>query len=170
MKLSIVAAMSENRVIGRGTEIPWRMRDDQKAVRALTMGHCLIMGRKTWDTIRRPLPGRTSIVLTRDPDFRSGHDDVLVARDFDTALALAEAHGEEEAFAFGGEAVYALALERADDLYLTTVHAQVEGDAFFPAFDLRDDAWELVSETRHEADERNEYAFTTRHYARKARP
>ncbi len=166
MKLSIVAAMSENRVIGSGPEIPWRVRDDQKAVRALTMGHCLIMGRKTWDTIRRPLPGRTSIVLTRNPDFRSQHDDVLVARDFDAALALAEQRGDDEAFAFGGEAVYALALERADTLYLTTVHAQVEGDAFFPAFDEHDGAWVLEAETYHPADDRNEYAFTTRRYER----
>jgi len=164
MKLSIVAAMSENRVIGRGADIPWRLADDQKAVRALTMGHCLIMGRKTWDTIRRPLPGRTSIVLTRDRRFEPPADGVLVAHDFDEALALARARGEDEAFAFGGEDVYALALDRADDLYLTTVHAVVEGDAFFPDFDAG--AWRLVSETRHEADERNEHAFTVRHYVR----
>ena len=164
MKLSIVAAMSENRVIGRGDEIPWRLRDDQKAVRALTMGHCLVMGRKTWDTIRRPLPGRRSIVVTRNEAFESGFDEVPVAHGFDEALEIARAAGEEEVFAFGGEAIYALALERADVLHLTTVHAEVEGDARFPSFDPAD--WELVSETRHEADERNEHAFTTRVYQR----
>jgi len=164
MKLSIVAAMSENRVIGRGPEIPWRQRDDQKALRKLTMGHCLIMGRKTWDTIRRPLPGRTSIVMTRDASFESGHDDVLVAHDFETALALAQQRGDDEAFVFGGEALYALALPRADVLYLTTVHAQIEGDAFFPEFD--EASWKLVSETRHEADDRNEHAWTARRYER----
>lgn len=168
MKLSIVAAMSENRVIGRGSEIPWRVADDQKAVRALTMGHCLIMGRKTWDTIGRPLPGRISIVLTRDPGFAAAHDDVLVAHDFEAALALARQRGDDEAFAFGGEDVYAMALERADAIHLTTVHAEVEGDAFFPEFD--ESAWHLVSETRHEADARNEYAFTTRHYERAREP
>jgi dihydrofolate reductase len=167
MKLSIVAAMSENRVIGRGPEIPWRVRDDQKAVRELTRGHCLVMGRKTWDTIRRPLPGRTSIVLTRDLRFDPGHPDVLVAHDFDAALAMAHARGDDEVFAFGGEAIYALALGRADTLHLTTVHVEVEGDAFFPDFDANE--WELESESYHEADERNEHAFTTRIYRRKPR-
>lgn len=167
MKLSIVAAMSENRVIGRGAEIPWRVRDDQKAIRELTMGHCLLMGRRTWDTIRRPLPGRTSIVLTRDPGFRAGHPKVLVAHDFDAALALAAERGESEVFAFGGEAIYALALERADTLHLTTIHAVVEGDAFFPVFDER--AWKLVSESHHDADARNEYAYSVRRYERDRR-
>ena len=152
--------MSENRVIGRGGEIPWRAPDDQKAVRSLTMGHCLLMGRKTWDTIRRPLPGRRTIVLTRDPSFDPDHDEVLVARSFDEALALAREQGEKEAFAFGGEAIYEAALARADTLHLTTIHAEVEGDAFFPEFEAGE--WTCREESHHPADDRNEYAFTTR--------
>ena len=164
MKLSIVVAMSENRAIGRGSEIPWRLRDDQQAVKQLTMGHCLIMGRKTWDSIGRALPGRTSIVITRDEAFRVASNDVVVVRDFEAALAAATARGDEEAFVFGGEAIYALALPRADRLYLTRVHARVEGDVFFPDFDHS--GWKLAEAIRHDADERNEHAFTRERWER----
>ena len=144
MKLSIVAAMSENRVIGRGSEIPWRLRDEQRAVRDLTMGHCLIMGRKTWDSIGRALPGRTSIVVTRN--LALDLENVAVVHDFDAALDLARKlsreGGSSEVFAFGGQAIYQLALERADRLYLTRVHAEIEGDVFFPEFD--ESTWKLV--------------------------
>ncbi len=164
MKLSITAAVSENGVIGRGAKIPWRLRDEQRAVRELTLGHCLIMGRKTWDSIGRPLPGRTSIVMTRDRSFSIEAEGIVVVHDFDSALEAARARGDDEAFAFGGEAIYALALPRADTLHLTRVHATVEGDAFFPDFD--ESEWKLVDESRHEANERNEYAFTTQRYER----
>lgn len=164
MLISIVAAMSENRVIGRGAEIPWRLGDEQRAVRELTMGHCLIMGRKTWDTIERALPGRTSIVVTRNPSFEIDLEDVVVANDFDTAIEIARVRGDDEAFVFGGEALYSLALERADRLYLTTVHAHIEGDVLFPSFDPA--RWKQVEEVRHEADDRNEYAYTTARYER----
>ena len=155
--------MSENRVIGRGSAIPWRLRDEQQAVRDLTMGHCLIMGRKTWDSIGRALAGRTSVIVTRNKSLVVDLEDVAWVHDFDAALDLAR-EGEEEAFAFGGEAIYALALPRADRLYLTRVHANVEGDTFFPQFD--ESEWKLVAETLHEADDRNEHAFTMCHYQR----
>lgn len=164
MKLSIVAALSENRVIGRGDEIPWRLRDDQRAVKQLTLGHCLIMGRKTWDSIGRALPGRTSIVITRDAAFRVESQDVIVVRDFDAAVEAARARGDDEAFVFGGEAIYALALPRADRLYLTRVHARVDGDVFFPELDAP--AWKRVEAIRHEADARNEHAFTRERWER----
>jgi len=164
VKLSIVAALSENRVIGRGAEIPWRLRDEQQAVKKLTMGHCLVMGRKTWDSIGRPLPGRTSIVITRDPSFAVDFEEVVVVRDFDAAVAAARESGDDEAFVFGGAAIYGLALPRADVLYLTRVHATIEGDTFFPEFD--EAAWKLVGEERHEADARNEHAFTIQRYER----
>ena len=164
MKLSIVVAMSENRVIGRRSAIPWRLRDDQRAVKQLTMGHCLIMGRKTWDSIGRALPGRTSIVITRDGAFRVHSKDVVVVHDFDAAVAAANARGDDEAFVFGGEAIYALALPRADRLYLTRVHAQVEGDVFFPELDGR--GWKLVEAIHHEADEHNEHPFTRERWER----
>ena len=164
MLISVVAAMSENRVIGRRGEIPWRLRDEQRSVRELTMGHCLIMGRKTWDSLGRALPGRTSIVVTRNPRFSLALENVFVANDFEAALQIARKQGDDEAFVFGGETLYALGLPQADRLYLTTVHVETQGDSFFPAFDAS--AWRLVDETRHEADERNEYAYTVARYER----
>ena len=164
MKLSVVAAVSENRVIGRAGGIPWRLRDEQQAVKSLTTGHCLVMGRKTWESIGRPLPDRTSIVITRQHGYSIPFESVLVVGDFDAALAAAEALGHEQVFVFGGAAIYELALPQATSLYLTCVHTEVEGDALFPEFD--ESAWHLVSETRHAADSRNEYPFTMRCYER----
>ena len=164
MKLSIVAAVSENQVIGRDAGIPWRLRDEQLALRDLTMGHCLIMGRRTWDTIGRPLPGRTSIVMTRDPGFVVDAEGVVVVRNFEAALDAARECDDDEAFVFGGEAIYALALPGADTLYLTRVHTELAGDAFFPDFDASQ--WKLEHEVRHEADDRNEHAFTIQRYER----
>jgi dihydrofolate reductase len=115
------------------------------------------MGRKTYESIGRPLPERTSIVITRDPDYAAAPG-VIVVPDFEAAVAAARERGEREAFVFGGEAIYALALPRADRLYLTRVHARVEGDAFFPALD--EGRWKLVHEEHHAADERHLHAFT----------
>ncbi len=160
MKVSVIAAVSENGVIGRDNAIPWHLPADLKRFKRLTTGHPLIMGRKTLESIGRPLPDRTSIVLTRDDGYRP--DGVLVARDLDEALALAA--GADEVFVIGGEAVYATALARADRLYLTKVHAEIAGDAHFPPVDLSQ--WALVEEQRHEPDERHRYAFTFRMYER----
>lgn len=173
MKLSLVAAVSENGVIGSGGAIPWKLRDEQQAVKALTVGHCLIMGRKTWESIGRPLPERTSIVITRQPEFVVPFDSVIVVSDFDAALAAAEELADDEAFVFGGAEIYELALPRADRVYLTCVHVELEGDVMFPDFD--ESEWHLVSEAPHEADARNEHPFTMRCYeraraARTARP
>jgi dihydrofolate reductase len=164
VKLSLVAALSENRVIGRDGQIPWKLRDDQQALKSLTTGHCVVMGRKTWESIGRPLPGRTSIVVTRQPAYSVPFESVQVVGDFDAALAAAKALGCEQLFVLGGAAFYELALPRADSLHLTRVHAEVEGDVLFPEFD--ESAWRVVSETRHEPDSRNEYPFTIQHYER----
>ncbi len=163
MRLSVLAALSENRVIGNQGRLPWRLPDEMRRVKQLSMGHCLLMGRKTFESIGRSLPGRTTIVITRNPDF--AHKDVVVARDLDAAITTAEKRGDDEAFVFGGETIYQLALPQADRLYLTRIHAEFEGDAFFPDFDERE--WALVSETRHPADENHTYAFTFQWYERR---
>lgn len=154
MKISLLVAMAENRAIGRDGRLPWHLSADLKRFKKLTLGHVVIMGRKTFESIGRPLPRRRSIVLSRDPDY--------VARGAETAgsldEALARAAGEDEVFIVGGSQVFAEALPRADRLYLTRVHAEVEGDVFFPELDP--DAWELLSEERHEADGRHDYAFS----------
>lgn len=161
-----MAAISENRVIGRGAEIPWKLRDEQQALKKLTMGHCLIMGRRTWESIGRPLPGRTSIVVTRQSDYQTGHgDEVVVVGSLEEAVVAAEHIGDDEAFVFGGAGLYEEALARADHLYLTRVHAEIEGDVYFPEFD--EAQWRITNETSHEADARNEHAFTMRRYERR---
>ena len=163
MKLSIFVALSENNVIGRDGGLPWRLPDELKYLKRTTMGHTLLMGRKTYDSIGRPLPGRTSIVVSRNPDY-APHPDVIVVKSFERGVELAAERGASELFAFGGESIYAAALPQADRLYLTRVHAQIDGDAFFPEFDLTQ--WKLVEETPHAVDERHAYAYTHEVYER----
>jgi dihydrofolate reductase len=156
MRLSLIAAVAENGIIGRGKDLPWHLPLDLKRFRNLTMGHHLLMGRKTFESIGRALPGRTTVVLTRSafqPPPR-----VLKARSLKEAIEIARAAGEEEAFVVGGEEVYRVALSLADRLYLTRVHAVVEGDTFFPPLEL--DAWRLLSSERHEPGEENSHALS----------
>jgi len=161
MKIVLLAAMSENRVIGRENRIPWHLPADLKRFKATTTGHHLIMGRRTFESIPgKPLPGRTSIVLTRRPEYRP--QGVLVAHTLDEALGLCA--GDEEVFVIGGEEIYRLALPRADEIQLTVVHATIEGDARFPKIEERQ--WSLVEDQRHEADERHEHAYSFRRYCR----
>jgi len=160
MKISLVAAMAENRVIGRDNDIPWHLPEDLRRFKARTHGHWVIMGRRTFESLGKPLPGRTTIVLTSRADFRP--EGVRVAASLDEALDMAA--DQDEVFVLGGEAVYAEALPRADSLYLTIVHAEVEGDTRFPPFDPAE--WEVTEETRHDPDERHAHAFTFRTYER----
>ena len=157
MRLSILVAISNNGVIGRKGRLPWRLPDELKYVKRTTMGHTLLMGRKTYESIGRPLPGRTSIVLSRDPGY-APHPEVLVAASLEQGLEVARQRGESETFVFGGETVYAAALVDADRLYLTRVNCEIEGDARFPDFNAEE--WKLVSEETHERDDRHQYAFT----------
>lgn len=163
MKLSILVAISENGAIGRDGSLPWRLPDELKYVKKTTMGHTLLMGRKTYESVGRPLPGRTSIVVSRNPDYNP-HPEVIVVPSFDAGLEAASERGESEVFVFGGESIYAEALPQADRLYLTRVHAQVDGDAWFPAFDPAD--WKLVHETPHAQDDRHPHAYTHQTYER----
>ena len=154
MTLSCIVAVSENGVIGRDNGLPWKLSADLRRFKQLTTGHAIIMGRKTFDSIGRPLPNRTSIVMTRDHDYAP--PGVMVVHSLDEAVAAC--HDQEEAFVIGGEAVFREALPRTERLYLTRVHASVEGDAYFPEPDLTD--WKLVQQERHLEDDKNNYAFT----------
>ncbi len=147
IRLCLVVAMARNGVIGRDGDLPWRIAGDLRHFKALTMGKPMIMGRKTFQSIGRPLPGRTNIVVTRDASF--GADGIVVANGFDAARAAAEkiarADGEDEIMVVGGGEIYAAALPAAARIYLTDVYLDVEGDARFPAFDRapwREDARE----------------------------
>jgi len=159
MRVSLVVAISENGVIGAGGAIPWRLPDDQQIFKRLTLGHCILMGRKTHESIGRLLPGRTTIVLSRTPDYAV--EGARVATDIESALEMAVALGEDELFVVGGERVYEGTLPRADRLYLTRVHAEVEGDVQMP--DLDDPAelgFERMTSESHDRDARNEHAFS----------
>jgi dihydrofolate reductase len=166
MILSLVAAVAENGVIGRDGRLPWRLSADLRRFRALTTGHPIIMGRRTWDSIGRPLPGRTSIVVTRQTRFDTPHPEVHIVHSFDEALEAATKApgGESQSFVIGGAEVYAAALPYATRLYLTRVLAEVEGDARFPPLDWLE--WTLMTTENHPADAKNEYAHSFEVYER----
>lgn len=162
MRLSIIAAMSANRVIGSNNDLPWRLPADWKRFKSLTMGHHLIMGRKTFESIGQPLPGRTTIVITRQTGFAPAGG-VLVAHSIDQALQMVT--GDNEVFVAGGAQIYQQMLPRADRLYLTSIHAEFEGDTDFPEFEESD--WQLISEENQEPDEKNPYSYSFLVYERK---
>lgn len=162
MRVSLIAAVADNDVIGRAGDLPWRLPADLKRFRRLTMGHHLIVGRKTWQSIGKPLPGRRILVLTRaeavDPP---GADP---CRSLEEALARARAAGDVETFVAGGAQVYRLALPLADRLYLTRVHARPEGDVRFPPFDAG--RWRLIERSEQPADARHAYRLSFETYDR----
>ncbi len=148
MRLALIAAVARNGVIGRDGDLPWHISADLKHFKATTMGKPMIMGRRTFESIGMALPGRTSIVITRNAGFAA--DGIEVAADLDQALAIAERLGADEAMVVGGGEIYAAALLRADRLYLTEVHAEAEGDVHFPPLDRSQ--WRETSRDDHAAD------------------
>lgn len=163
MIVSLVVAVAENGVIGRNGQLPWRMPSDLKAFRRLTMGKPIIMGRKTWDSLpRKPLPGRTNIVLSRDQSFEPGG--AVACETWMEAVEIAKEQaaddGAEEVCVIGGRALFELALPKAKRLYLTDVAARVEGDVHFPEFD--ESAWTQVRREEHPAGEGDDHAFVFR--------
>ena len=131
-RISLIAALSENRAIGKNGKIPWHLSDDFRRFKERTTGHAIIMGRKTHESIGRPLPGRTNIVITRNTD--QNIPGCIVVGSLEEALGEARLIESEEIFVCGGGQVYAEAIARADRLYLTVVHAIMDGDAFFPEY------------------------------------
>ena len=163
MIVSIIVAVSDNNVIGRNNRVPWRQSTDLKRFKTLTMGHHLLIGRKTYDSLDRPLPGRTIVVITHDKEFHA--DGVLTANSIERAIETARL--DEEIFIGGGAQIFEQSLHRADRMYLTRVHAEVEGDTFFPEFDDVTE-WNLVDVEHCEADERNEHPYSFLTYERAA--
>ncbi|QDT70467.1 Dihydrofolate reductase [Planctomycetes bacterium MalM25] len=160
-RLSLVVAAAENGVIGREGDLPWRLPADLGRFKRLTIGHPIVMGRKTYESIGRPLPGRVSVVLTRNAEWTAGHEAVLVATRLNGAIqAASQAEGvsTDEAFVIGGGEIYRLALPHADRVHLTRVHTTVEGDATFSELDASE--WRLASSEKHPADEKNEHDCT----------
>lgn len=165
MNVTLIAALATNNVIGRENQVPWRLSTDLKRFKELTMGHHLIMGRKTYQSVGKPLPGRINVVITRQPGFTA--EGVTVVHSLEEAIRVAEQAGESEAFIAGGAEIYAQAMHRADRMYLTRVHVDVEGDTWFPDFDDVTE-WQLTDSEHFEADEKNEFPFSFLTYERAA--
>lgn len=163
MKVTLIVAVADNGVIGSQGDLPWRLPAELAHFKRTTMGHHVIVGRKTYESIRRPLPGRTMVVVTRTAGYEA--PGWRVAGTLEAALSLAEDAGDDEAFVAGGAEIYRLALPRADRIVLTRVHGEVAGDVTFPALDP--EAWEEQREPTREADERNAFAFTVSTLERK---
>jgi dihydrofolate reductase len=158
VRISLLAAVARGGVIGRDNTIPWRLPEDMQRFRELTMGHPVLMGRRTWDSLPdryRPLPGRRNVVLTRDPSWHS--DGAERAGSVDEALALIA--GATQVFVIGGAEVYAATLPLADELLVTEIELAVDGDAFFPVFDR--DAFEVTSRETHVSADGTPFAFVT---------
>ena len=161
MRLSLIVAMSENRVIGRTGQLPWRLSADLRRFRQLTMGHHLVMGRKTWESIGRPLPGRISIVVSRQPDYQADGAHVVA----DLQQAIEQAAGDAEVFVIGGGEIYRQAVPLTERIYLTLVHAVIDGDTSFP--ELETDRWRLLERSPiHPADEKNDHDYSFLVYER----
>lgn len=154
MTLSLIAAMDRRRVIGRDNALPWRLPEDLRYFRRVTTGHPVIMGRRNYESIGRPLPQRVNIVLSRDPAFRA--PGCIVAGSL--AAALDAAGDDPEIFVIGGADLYAQALPRADRLYLTLIDAEFDGDVRFPEFDPRE--WRVARRDDHEPDTDNPYRYS----------
>ena len=135
MRISLIAAMAKNRVIGRQGEIPWKIPGEQKLFKKITLSHAVIMGRKTYESIGRPLPGRTNIIVTRQADYRA--EGCMVAHDLASAIQCCPP-GEDEAFVCGGGQLYQEALALANRIYLTVIDREIPGDTYFPEFSLTD--------------------------------
>lgn len=162
-RLSLIAALDRNRAIGRGNALPWRLSDDLKRFKALTLGKPLLMGRKTAQSLGRALPGRRNLVLTRSGQVPFAGMQAVGSTE--QALEFAAADGAAELCVIGGGEIYALCLPAATRLFLTWVDTDVEGaDAFFPRFDPAQ--WRETARERHRADERNEFDFEYVDYVR----
>lgn len=160
--ISLIWAMDENRVIGLHNELPWRLPEDLKFFKRVTIGHPIAMGRKTYESIGKPLPGRENIVITRDESF---HPDGCVVMNSIQDFFEYEDRLDGEVFVIGGAEIFKEVLPKADKLYLTMIHEQFEGDTFFPVFHI--DQWELESREIGLKNEKNPYDYEFLIYKRK---
>lgn len=160
MILSIIVAAAENLVIGHNNALIWHISADLKHFKQLTTGHTIIMGRKTFESIGRALPNRRNVVITRNKDYQA--DGCEIAESIEEALKMVVT--EDEVFIIGGGSIYRESWERADRLYLTLVHTEVEGDTFIPAIDS--DKWEVICRQDFKADEKNEFDYSFVDYKR----
>jgi dihydrofolate reductase len=163
MHISIIVAAAENNAIGKNNQLLWHLPNDLKFFKNTTWGMPVVMGRKTFESVNKPLPGRMNIVITRQANWKA--DGVVSATSLKDALHKAEADNYKQAFVIGGGEIYKDALPKADIVYLTRVHTAINGDTFFPQ--LHEEAWELVSNEDFAADEKHVYAYSFQKWVRK---
>ena len=163
MIIAIMAAVAGNGVIGKDNDLAWHLPADLRHFKRTTTGHYIIMGRKTFESLGKPLPNRTNIIVTRNPDYRQ--EGAIVAHSLQAALDLAERGDQEKVFILGGGEIYRQAMSLADYMYITEVHAEFEGDTFFPEIDMS--VWKEVRREDHPADEKNAYAYSFVEYAKR---
>jgi dihydrofolate reductase len=166
MILSLIAALDERRGIGIGNQLPWHMPGDLRRFKMVTMGHHLILGRKTYQSIGKPLPGRKMIVLSRNPEFRLGDGQVVTT--LEDALQVARDAGESEVFVSGGAEIYQQALPLVEKMYLTRIHTISKADVFFPDFDPEN--WLKICEQTYSEDQDNPFRYTFTYLIRKIFP
>lgn len=162
--ITMIAAASENDVLGKENDLVWHLPDDFKRFKTLTSHHYIIMGRKTFETFPKPLPNRIHVVITRKKNYRP--EGAVVVNSMEEALKLAK--NDPQPFIIGGGEIYTLGMSFAEKIELTRVHGTFEGDTFFP--EINEDEWELVEEHFHPTDEKHAFAFTYLTYLRKKRP
>ncbi|SHE50943.1 dihydrofolate reductase [Psychroflexus salarius] len=162
IKLISIAAIADNNAIGKNNDLVWHLPDDFKRFKALTSGHYIILGRKTFESFPKPLPHRTHVIITRQNDYKA--ENHLVVNSLNEAIA-AIPKNEEKAFIIGGGEIYKQAMSRVDELEITHVNTTVEGDAFFPEIDLK--LWKVANEEFHPKDERHQFSFTYKTYLRR---
>lgn len=166
MTISLIAAVAQNRVIGKENDLPWRLPDDMKYFMQTTSGHHVLMGRKNYDSLPdkfKPLPNRINIVVTRQNNFIASG--CTLVSSIEKGIDLALENNETELFVIGGAQIYKQSLERANYLYLTEINAEIEGDTYFPSFEPND--WEEVSRKHHGIDDKHRYSFDFVIYKRK---
>ncbi len=159
MTISLIVAASENNVIGKNNTLPWHLPEDMKFFKDTTMGHCVIMGRKNFDSIPdrfRPLSGRTNIIVTRQKDFHA--DGIVIAYSIEEALKVAEKNNDQECFIIGGGEIFKQSMNLCDKIYLTRIHKYIEGDIFFPEIDMNE--WKETLRRDMKADEKNPHDYS----------
>jgi len=162
MIISAIVAVANNLVIGKNNDIPWYLPADLRYFKKTTLGHHILMGRKSYQSIGKPLPKRTNIIVTRDPYFISSN--CLIAKTIEEGLEMAYDNNEEECFIIGGGTIYNQTVHLWDKLYLTQVDLNIDGDVFFPEIEM--DEWSLTSQIDHCADEKNPYNYSFKVYQR----
>ena len=156
MRISFIVAKAENNVIGINNQLPWHLKTDLQHFKKITMGHHMLMGRKTFESIGKALPGRMSLVISSDP--RPAENSVLWFNSIFRAIKHAERSGESELFIIGGEKIFKYALSLVDRIYLTEVKGEVKGDVYFPQLSLKN--WKKISEQSYEKDGENDHDFS----------